>query len=127
MKKILEQAKNEQIPPEEQQRLLKEGFGALRTCYEVFVMTDLFGEVVLRFSERVSIDRLKNVAIDFTIRDEVIAKVGCLSRYIEGHSHSDSYASGQLPTPDLLKKELDAFEALRKRHKDFKKAQGIAT
>ena len=124
IKRICEQLKHPEMLPSEQQLLIKDGFGALRTCYEAFVMFDLFGEVVIRFAERISIDRLKNVVIDIGIRDEVISKVGLLSRYIEGHSHSDAFAA-QLPTPDMLKHELDEFEQLRKRHKDFKKANNI--
>jgi hypothetical protein len=112
------------VSPEEQQRLLKEGFGALRTCYDAFVIFELFGGVVLRFGERVSIDRLATVAIDAGIRDIVSAKVGMLSRYIEGHSHSDPYVA-QKPEPDLLLAEINEFETLKKKHKDFKKSQGI--
>lgn len=125
VKKIHEQAIAPNILPEEQQRLLGEGFGALRTCYEAFVIFDLFAEVVMRFGERISIDRLRKVVIDPDIRDQVIDKVGLLSRYIEGHLHSDPYLA-QKPTPELLLKEITEFEALKKKHKEFKKAQGIS-
>jgi hypothetical protein len=84
----------------------------------------LFGEVVLRFGERISIDRLKNVVIDPPIRDTVIQKVGLLSRYIEGHLHSDPFLA-QKPTIDTLSKEIDDFNTLRKKHKEFKKSMGV--
>lgn len=112
------------LPPEEQQRLLREGFGGLRTCYEYFVINDLFGNVVQRFGERVSADRLKTVAVDLSIRDQVMDKVGLLSRYIEGHLHSDQFAA-QKPTPEMLQDEIQEFETLRRRHKDYKKSLGI--
>ncbi|MCB8978614.1 MAG: AAA family ATPase [Ardenticatenaceae bacterium] len=117
----LEQAK--QASPELQQTFLQAGFGALRTNYEAFVIFDLFGSVVMRFGERISIDRLKYVYINPDIKDTVIQKVGFLSRYIEGHLHSDAYIL-QKPTPDLLKQEIDEFNGLKKRHKDYLKEMG---
>jgi hypothetical protein len=78
----------------------------------------------MRFAERISIDRLKGVAIDVGIRDRVIEKVGLLSRYIEGHLHSDPHAA-QKPTPDMLLKEIEEFDALKKQHKEYKKSVGI--
>lgn len=120
---LLKRATAPGTPPDEQQRLLGDAFGALRTCYEAFVIFDLFGDVVRRFEERVSIERMKSVVIDPAIRDEVIEKVGMLSRYIQGHLHSDRFGA-QKPTPDLLKRELESFEALRKRLKELKKASG---
>ncbi len=120
---LLKRASAPGAPPDEQQRLLGDAFGALRTCYEAFVIFDLFGDVVRRFEERVSIERMKAVVIDPAIRDEVIEKVGMLSRYIQGHLHSDRFGA-QKPTPELLKRELESFEALRKRLKELKKASG---
>jgi ABC-type Mn2+/Zn2+ transport system ATPase subunit len=107
-------------PPEQQQASLQAGFGALRTSYEAFVIFDLFGSVVMRFSERISIERLKDVHVDPDIRETVMEKVGLLSRYIEGHLHSDPYIA-QKPTPELLKHEIDEFIALQKRQKELKK------
>ena len=117
-------AKAPAVLPEEQQYFLSQGFAALRTCYEYFVIFDLFAGVVLRFGERVSVDRLGKVVVDLTIRDEVIAKVGLLSLYIEGHLHSDQYLA-QKPTPDVLQREIDDFRSIKERHKAFKKTQGI--
>jgi len=117
-RKCHEQATQSTITPEQRQLLLDNGFGALRSCYEAFVIYDLFGSVVLRFGERVSIDRLKDVAIDLSIRDQVIEKVGLLSRYIGAHLHSDPYAA-QKPTPEVLLREIEEFEALRKRQREY--------
>src|SRR3972149_3948529 len=54
-RKAYDQAKPPSVPPEERQKLLQQGFAALRTCYEAFVVFDLFGGVVMRFSERIGI------------------------------------------------------------------------
>ena len=105
---------------EEQETWLKAGFGALRTSYEVFVMTELFGDVVRRFDERISIDRLKDAILEPAIVETVIAKVGTLSRYIEGHSHSDTFAAVK-PTAEMLRTEITEFDALRGKLKALKK------
>lgn len=107
--------------PAEQEAFLKQGFGALRSSYEAFVVYELFNAVVMRFEERVSFDRLKNVCVEQDIVDEVVEKMGVLSRYIEGHLHSDNYAS-EKPTPELLRQEIEGFESLRNKLKGRKKA-----
>ncbi|MBM4329479.1 MAG: hypothetical protein FJ118_20230 [Deltaproteobacteria bacterium] len=112
--------KAKESPAAEQEALLRDGFGALRTCYEAFIIFELFNEVVLRFDERVSFGRLKGVVWDKTIADEVTVKCELLSRYIEGHLHSNALGA-QKPTPKTLLDEIEAFEALRKRLKDLRK------
>lgn len=106
--------------PEDQEIFLKHGFGALRTNYEAFVIFDLFNEVVLRFNERISIGRLKDVVVNQEVVEEVIKKTEELSRYIEGHLHSDAYVHNK-PTPQMLMKEIEAFESLKRRQKELKK------
>lgn len=105
--------------PEEQEQYLRQGFGALRTNYEAFVVFELFNGVVLRFDERISIGRLEEVQMDREIIRQVIDKSGELSRYIEGHLHSDRYVHNK-PTPKLLFEEIEAFEAMKKRHRDLR-------
>ena len=105
---------------EEQETWLKAGFGALRTSYEVFVMTELLGDVVRRFDERISIDRLKNAILEPAVIETVIAKVGTLSRYIEGHSHSDTFAAVK-PTAETLRTEIAECDALRGTLKTLRK------
>jgi hypothetical protein len=106
--------------PNEQERFLRDGFAALRTTYEVFVLRDLFGEVVQRFDERISIERLKDAYLDREVINTVIEKVAILSRYIEGHSHSDAFAAAR-PEIDTLQKEIADFEQLRAKQKAGKK------
>jgi len=45
-----------------------------------------------------------------------------LSRCIVAHLHSDAFDSGK-PTPKLLLEEIEAFDEIRKRQRDLKKAQ----
>jgi energy-coupling factor transporter ATP-binding protein EcfA2 len=114
-------AKAKSAQPQEQQWFLAQGFGALRTSYEAFVIFDLFAGVVERFAERISFGRLVEVTLDKEIVDQVIAKMETLSRYIDAHLHSDSFG-GQKPTPATLIEEIEAFDAMRKKHKGVVKA-----
>jgi ATPase subunit of ABC transporter with duplicated ATPase domains len=113
-------AESQKARPEEQESILKQGFGALRTCYEAFVIFDLLKEVVQRFSERISVGRLKDVVWDDAVAQAVVEKTDLLSRYIEGHSRSDEYAAVK-PSPQLLLDEIEAFEELRKQHRKARK------
>jgi hypothetical protein len=105
---------------EEQESLLQQGFGALRTSYEAFIIFRLFNEVVMRFDERISFGRLKGVVWDEEIIDCVIEACERLSRHIEGHLHSDALAARK-PTPQTLLTEIQAFDALNNRLKELKK------
>jgi archaellum component FlaC len=117
-REIYKKAKD--APAEEQEALLREGFGALRTSYEAFIIFRLFNEVIMRFDERISFGRLKDIVWDEQIAEDVIDACERLSRYIEGHLHSDAFAA-QKPTPKTLIEEIQAFDALNKRLKDLKK------
>ena len=112
-------AKN--APPAEQERALQQGFGALRTSYEAFIIYDLFNEVVKRFDERVSFERLRDVSIDNATVDCVVEKLSLLSRYIDAHLHSDAFSS-EKPTPELLLQEITAFEELRRNTRERRKS-----
>ena len=113
--------KAKDAPAAEQEALLRDGFGALRTCYEAFIIFGLFNEVVMRFDERVSFGRLKDIVWDKAIAQEVIAKCELLSRYIEGHLHSNAFGARK-PTPKMLHGEIEAFETLWKRLKTRRQA-----
>ncbi|MGB8656427.1 MAG: AAA family ATPase [Candidatus Zixiibacteriota bacterium] len=113
-------AKAKDAPPEEQESLLHDGFGALRTTYEAFIIFELLNAVVLRFDERISFGRLNDIIWDHSVVNEVVNKCETLSRYIEGHLHSDALGA-QKPTASLLLCEIEAFDALNKKLKDLKK------
>ena len=114
--------KAKEAPPEHQESLLSEGFGALRSSYEAFVIFELFNEVVMRFSERVSFGRLKEVVIVPEIVDEVVAACERLSTLMSGHLHSDALAA-EKPTPTMLQEEIERFEAIRDRQKQLLKGR----
>lgn len=106
--------------PEAKVDMLQQGFGALRSSYEAFVMYDLLAEVVVRFSERVSLGRLKEIIWEPQIVKEVMDKYELLSAYILGHLHSDAYSS-QSPSPEKLRQEIDNFRALKKKLNELKR------
>jgi len=108
--------------PEEREAWLQQGFGALRTTYEAFIMYDLFGGVVRRFEEHIKVNNLKEVFVDDEVMKEVVSKFNFLSRYIEGHLSSDVF-SAKRPSPELLKQEIDSFAELQSRYKAKKKAR----
>ena len=106
--------------PEDREISIKNGFAALRTSYEALVIFDLFGGVVQRFNERVSVDSLSSVYFNEQIRDEVMDSFNQCCRYMEGHSHSDKY-SYKKPDTNNLKEEIDRFNDLKKKLKEPKK------
>ncbi len=110
------QAKN--TVGEEQENFIRLGFGALRTSYEAFIIYDLFEEVVMRFDPRVSFGRLQSIKWDESIANKVNAKCELLSRYIEGHLPSNGYI--EKPDPQVLLREIETFEELRKELRKLK-------
>lgn len=114
-------ARAKDAPAAEQETLLRDGFGALRTTYEAFIIFELLNEVVMRFNERISFGRLKGIVWDRSLAEDVITACERLSRYIEGHLHSDAFGA-QKPTPKTLLDEIEDFEALKKRLKVLRKS-----
>ena len=104
---------------------MKDGFGALRTCYEAFIIYDLFNEVVQRFSERISFGRLADIVWDESIVQEAMDKYEDLSMLMEGHLHSERFAYREL-TPDILNAEIQHFAGLKKKLRDLKKEKKAA-
>lgn len=102
--------------PQEKQWLLKQGYGALRTSYEVLVIDTLFQSSVKRFEERVSFDALKNVKWNQSLVDQMQINFAEICRDMEGHTHSDAMHSGQLKQESLLA-AIEKFETLRKQLK----------
>jgi len=113
-------SKAKEAPPAEQQVLLQQGFGALRTSYEALIIFEMFNEVVARFEERISFGRLKDVRIDPKLVDEIIRRMETLSKCIDAHLHSDAFGSVK-PSPAALFDEIEAFESIRRAQKDLKK------
>jgi recombinational DNA repair ATPase RecF len=112
-------AKAKCLDPAEQQSLLQLGFGALRTSYEALIIFDVFNEVVGRFEERISFGRLRQVCVDPALANDIVTRMEVLSRYIEAHLHSDTFASTK-PTIEDLHREITSFETIRKKQQGLK-------
>lgn len=119
-KKYYSDANKDDCPPAQREFLVRTGFTALRTCYEVLVINDLFKNVVQRYNERVSVDALTNVYFDETLINELLDSFAQCCRYMEGHTHSDKYAYKK-PEPANLSEEIQRYEATRTKIRKFKK------
>lgn len=119
-KELYREAKKESCSPMQRESLLKSGFAALRTSYEVLVINDLFKNVVQRFNERVSVDSLSSVYFDTALIEEIQDSFAQCCRYMEGHSHSDKYAYKK-PEYSNLNEEIQRFETLKNKVKNYKK------
>jgi len=106
----------------DQEAILRQGFSALRSCYEAFVVFDLFNRVIQRFDPRIEFASLKEIVIDPDMVTEVSDGFSRISRYIDGHLHSDALGD-QRPSLTALLREIETFEDLRKRLRALKAAQ----
>jgi wobble nucleotide-excising tRNase len=120
-RKLYAQANKTDCAPAQREFLVKSGFTALRTCYEVLVISDLFKNVVQRFNERVSVDSLSSVYFDSELIAELQDSFAQCCRYMEGHTHSDKYAYKR-PEPKNLNEEIERYEAIKNKTKRYKKA-----
>lgn len=121
VKKLYADANKDRCAPEQRFFLVKTGFTALRTCYEVLVINDLFKNVVQRFNERVSVDSLSSVYFDEILINELLDSFAQCCRYMEGHTHSDKYAYKK-PEPSNLNEEIQRYEAMKTKIRKHKKA-----
>lgn len=120
VKKHYADANKDDCPPTQREFLVRTGFTALRTCYEVLVINGLFKNVVQRYNERVSMESLKDVYFDEALIAELSESFAQCCRYMEGHTHSDKYAYKK-PEPTNLNEEIQRYEAIRtKVHKTKK-------
>jgi hypothetical protein len=87
---------------------------SLRTTLEEAVVKKVFKDVVPRWSDHVLVTALKKVAWDNSLVDEIIELYEDLSRFIEGHFHSDE-ATGAPPQPSDLEERIAKADALLKR------------
>ncbi len=118
--KYYSDANKKDCPPAQREFLVRTGFTALRTCYEVLVINGLFKDVVQRYNERVSMEALKDVCFDDELISELQDSFAQCCRYMEGHTHSDKYAYKK-PEPINLNEEIQRYEAIRTKIKKFKK------
>jgi len=120
VREILNQCNNPNCSPMDREYLLKQGFTALRTCYEVLVINELFCNVVQRFNERVSIDSLSKVYFTEEIKNNLIEGFSHCCGFMEGHAHSDKYSYVK-PEPKNLNEEIQRYDKIRKEIRDIKK------
>jgi uncharacterized protein YozE (UPF0346 family) len=64
---------------------------------------------------------LKDIVWEKELFQKVIGKHGALSKYIEAHLHSDAYVPIK-PTPEMLMKEINEFDEIKKEHTALKKS-----
>lgn len=116
----LKEAEKQNCSPETREFLLRQGFTALRTCYEVLVINELFCNVVQRYNERVSMESLSKVAFDKTLVEDIMINYGLCCRFMEGHTHSDKYLHKK---PDIsdLKDEIIRYETTKAKIREKKK------
>jgi hypothetical protein len=119
-KKYYTDSNKDDCPPTQREFLVRTGFTALRTCYEVLVINDLFKNVVQRYNERVSVDALTSVYFDEPLVNELLDSFAQCCRYMEGHTHSDKYAYKK-PEPVNLNEEIQRYEAIRTKIRKTKK------
>lgn len=110
--------------PEEREKHIRSGFAALRTCYETFVIYEVFKNIVQRFNDRVSVMSLSSVCFDDDIVKETIANFEKCCTYMEGHTHSDKYSANK-PDAKTLFAEIEAYNALKKKYKKIRKDNGF--
>lgn len=112
---FLEKAKSQK--GDERDNFLRSGCGALRTAYENFIQKNIFGDVVGRWREEIKpFNKLSTLYFDESTFKWVEDRMGFLSRYIEGHSHSKEFHEGPL-TVEILEREIKAFREGRNKYK----------
>jgi hypothetical protein len=82
-------------------------------------MYELLQRVVVRFDDRVRVERLQDVVITREITDKIISNYGSVSRYVEGHLRSDMTP---IPPPSvaILEAEIREFVGIRQQVKSLK-------
>lgn len=89
------------------------GMGALRRTLEETVVRKLLKDAVPRWSDQVRVTTLRKVNWNNAKVEEIAALYEDLSRFIEGHSHTDE-ASGSPPEPADLRARIDKVNELIK-------------
>jgi ABC-type lipoprotein export system ATPase subunit len=116
---LLVRARNAKTP-EEAKFFLQQGFNALRTTYEAFIMLKLFNGVIRRFDPHIKVNKLKEIYIDENILDKVVEKFNRISRFTGGHLPSDQLEMEPV-TPEGLDREIKEFKELENELKELKK------
>ena len=94
----------------EQVVAVRDGMGKLRRTLEEIVLKHLFKGAVSRWEERVKIAQIKSVSWSDAVADEVYGTFEELSRFVEGHSHSEAYETP--PEPADLQKMITKVQGI---------------
>lgn len=95
----------------EQERLLEECFGLLRSSCEALIIESIFNNTVKRHDDYVRVHNLYEVAWDQKLAYKIVDLNERLSRFIPAHNRSDVMREKEL-TVDLFKEHRTEFEAL---------------
>lgn len=85
----------------EREDALRKGMGALRTTLEETVVRKVFKEAVPRWSDQVRVTTLRKINWDNDKIEEICELYEDLSRFIEGHSHTDEATGAPVELADL--------------------------
>ncbi len=94
--------------------IICKGMGSLRRTIEEVTAKKLFKGVVPRWSDRVIVTGLKKIQWDNALIDELVEEYEKLSRYIDGHSHTDE-ATGAPCEPRDLEENITVVDSLIQR------------
>jgi energy-coupling factor transporter ATP-binding protein EcfA2 len=94
-------AKAKAVKGAEREAAIREGMGALRTTLEETVVRKVFKDIIPRWSDQVRVTALRKVNWDNAKAEEICALYEDLSRYIEGHSHTDEATGAPAEPKDL--------------------------
>ena len=111
-KATLEEAKK--LSGQARVQAVRRGMGELRRTVEETIIQHLFKKVVQRWDERVMVGSLKKINWSNELADEIEKIFADLSRYIEGHSHSEAHAPLP-PEPKNLEAMIARVDGLIKR------------
>jgi hypothetical protein len=72
---------------------VRAGMGKLRRTLEEIVVKYMFKGTVTRWDDRIAMSKIKEVAWSEEVADEIYSTFAELSRFVEGHSHSEELAT----------------------------------
>jgi hypothetical protein len=123
-KKCLAKAKS--VSGSERHDAISKGMGALRRTVEETIAKRLLKGVIPRWSDRVIVTGLRKIVWDQTVVDDLCLIYEELSKYIEGHSHTDEAmgAPPELKDLDEMVKRVD--DLIKKAKPDRKMDTGLA-
>ncbi len=100
---------------------IRRGMGALRRTLEETVVRKLFKDAVPRWSDQVRVTTLRKINWDNAKVEEIAELYEDLSRFIDGHSHTDEASGAPPQTSDLASRIEQVKELIKWAKADRKK------